>query len=41
MKEEKEYSGIWKNVGCLLSALAILGIIAVIIILIYQFVIGA
>jgi len=37
MKEEKEYTGIWKNIGCFLSALAILGIIAVFIILGYLF----
>ena len=26
--EEKEYSGIWKQAGCILSLVAILGIIA-------------
>ncbi|MDT0607462.1 hypothetical protein [Croceitalea rosinachiae] len=40
-KKEKEYSGVWKDIGCILSALAIFGIIAVITILIYQFLRGA
>ncbi|MDT0621407.1 hypothetical protein [Croceitalea vernalis] len=41
MKEEKEYSGIWKDFGCILSAIAIIGILALIATLIYQFVSGA
>jgi len=30
-KNKEEYSGIWMKVGCLLSALAILGILTVIV----------
>lgn len=41
MKKEKEYSGIWKDVGCILSAIAILGILTLIVTLIYQFASGA
>ncbi|WP_350285969.1 hypothetical protein [uncultured Croceitalea sp.] len=41
MAKEKEYTGIWRDIGCLLSAVAILGIIAVILIFIYQLVSGS
>jgi len=29
MEEEKEYKGIWKNIGCILSAIAIFGMLAI------------
>jgi hypothetical protein len=37
MEEEKEYSGIWKDIGCVLSAIAILGILALFVVLGYLF----
>ncbi|GMN05326.1 hypothetical protein MTsPCn5_07140 [Croceitalea sp. MTPC5] len=36
MEKEQEYSGIWKNIGCILSAIAIFGILAFIGIMAYQ-----
>ncbi len=31
-EKEEEYKGFWKNVGCILSVVAILGIITVLVI---------
>ncbi|WP_255512456.1 hypothetical protein [Flagellimonas sp. S3867] len=36
-EKEKEYSGFWKNAGCILSVIAIFGILAVIVIAVYMF----
>jgi len=36
MKEEKAYNGIWKDIGCLLSAVALIGIAVFFGILCYQ-----
>ncbi|KPM33305.1 Hypothetical protein I595_208 [Croceitalea dokdonensis DOKDO 023] len=41
MKEEKEYSGIWKNIGCILSAVAIIALVVFLGILAYQLFSGA
>ncbi|MHA7862849.1 hypothetical protein [Flagellimonas marinaquae] len=34
-EKEKEYNGIWKQLGCILSLVAILGIMAVFIVSFY------
>jgi len=39
-EKEKEYNGIWKQMGCILSLIAILGIIAVVIIGLYLLIQG-
>jgi len=41
MEEEKAYSGIWKDVGCLLSAIAIIAVVVFLAILVYQLFSGA
>jgi hypothetical protein len=40
MKKEKAYNGFWKQLGCILSLLAILGIAAVFIIGFYLLING-
>lgn len=40
MENEETYNGFWKQAGCLLSVIAILGIIAVIALAGYMFVKG-
>ena len=37
MEEEKEYKGVWRDIGCILSALALIGIATFIGVLLYQF----
>ncbi len=41
MAEEKEYSGIWMKIGCVLSALVIVGIFTVIGILAFNLLAGS
>ena len=36
MEKEKAYTGIWMKVGCFLSALAILGVITVMVIFLFN-----
>lgn len=37
MDEEKEYSGIWKKVGCILSVIAIFSMLGLFFLLVYLF----
>ncbi|MGX1930335.1 hypothetical protein [Flagellimonas sp. 2504JD4-2] len=39
-EKEQEYKGFWKNAGCILSVLAILGIIAIFVIGLYMLIKG-
>ncbi|MGW9686171.1 hypothetical protein [Flagellimonas sp. 2504JD1-5] len=39
-EKEKEYSGFWKNAGCILSVAAIFGIMVVIILAVYMLIKG-
>ena len=39
-EQEKEYSGIWMKVGCALSALAIIGIIVIIVLFAFNLLSG-
>ncbi|WP_421807307.1 hypothetical protein [Flagellimonas sp.] len=36
-ENEKEYNGIWRHLGCALSLIAILGMMAVFIVIFYLF----
>ncbi|WP_420601302.1 hypothetical protein [Flagellimonas sp.] len=35
-EKEKEYNGFWKQIGCILSVIAILGIVSVVVLGIYM-----
>ncbi len=41
MKKEQEYSGIWMKIGCFLSLLAILGIVVIVFLMIFNLWSGA